>query len=112
MSLGTFFDKARNLYHLDFFIGYHQQLVFDTSKMEEYEKSLATLSTSALLKHQSEITLKDVVTEPQEILALFASSKQQEKGTFETFYYVKMSEKNVMIDVSKEIFLLGNVVNS
>ena len=60
--------------------------------MEEYEKSLATLSTSALLKHQSEITLKDVVTEPQEILALFASPKQQEKGiTFETFYYVRMS---------------------
>ena len=59
--------------------------------MEEYEKSLATLSTSALLKHQSEITLKDVVTEPQEILALFASPKQQEKGTIEIFYYVKMS---------------------
>lgn len=57
--------------------------------MEEYEKSLATLSTSALLKHQSEITLKDVVTEPQEILALFASPKQQEKGTFETVCYVK-----------------------
>ena len=52
--------------------------------MEEYEKSLATLSTSALLKHQSEITLKDVVTEPQEILALFASPKQQEKGTFQS----------------------------
>ena len=68
--------------------------MFDTSKMEEYEKSLATLSTSALLKHQSEITLKDVVTEPQEILALFASPKQQEKGTFETFYYVKTSSSS------------------
>ena len=60
--------------------GFHQQLVLDTNQMEEYEKTLATLSSSALLKHQSDITLKDVVTDPQEILALFASQKQQEKG--------------------------------
>ena len=39
-----------------------------------------TLSSTALLKHQGDITLKDVVTEPQEILALFASKKQQDKG--------------------------------
>ena len=32
---------------------------------------------------QGDITLKDVVTEPQEILALFASKKQQDKGKLE-----------------------------
>ena len=42
-----------------------------------------TLSSTALLKHQGDITLKDVVTEPQEILALFASKKQQDKGKLE-----------------------------
>ena len=42
-----------------------------------------TLSSTALLKHQGDITLKDVVTEPQEILALFASKKQQDKGKIE-----------------------------
>ena len=41
-----------------------------------------TLSSTALLKHQGDITLKDVVTEPQEILALFASKKQQDKGKY------------------------------
>ena len=45
-----------------------------------------TLSSTALLKHQGDITLKDVVTEPQEILALFASKKQQDKGKIEQNY--------------------------
>ena len=50
------------------------------AKKEAYEKTIATLSSTALLKHQGDITLKDVVLAPQEILALFASTKQQEKG--------------------------------
>ena len=45
-----------------------------------------TLSSTALLKHQGDITLKDVVTEPQEILALFASKKQQDKGKLEQIF--------------------------
>ena len=53
------------------------------SKKEAYEKTIVTLSSTALLKHQGDITLKDVVTEPQEILALFASKKQQDKGKLE-----------------------------
>ena len=58
-------------------------LLLDASaaaKKEAYEKTIATLSSTALLKHQGDITLKDVVLAPQEILALFASAKQQEKG--------------------------------
>ena len=64
--------------------GQHKQLLLEASlpnsKKEAYEKTIATLSSTALLKHQGDITLKDVVTEPQEILALFASKKQQDKG--------------------------------
>ena len=68
--------------------GQHKQLLFEagaaasaaSGKKEAYEKTIATLSSTALLKHQKDITLKDVVTEPQEILALFASKKQQDKG--------------------------------
>lgn len=63
--------------------GQHKQFLLETSlasKKEAYEKTIATLSSTALLKHQGDITLKDVVTEPQEILALFASKKQQDKG--------------------------------
>ena len=66
--------------------GQHKQFLLDASMASKkdsvgYEKTVATLSSTALLKHQNDITLKDVVTEPQEILALFASKKQQEKGT-------------------------------
>ena len=63
--------------------GHHKQLLLDASlaaKKEAYEKTIATLSSTALLKHQGDITLKDVILAPQEILALFASTKQQEKG--------------------------------
>lgn len=60
--------------------GLHKHLLMDSEKKEAYDKTIATLSSTALMRHQSDITLKDVVTEPQEILALFASAKQQEKG--------------------------------
>ena len=63
--------------------GQHKQLLLDAASNKNdlaYEKTIATLSSSAVLKHQGEITLKDVVTDPQEVLALFASKKQQEKG--------------------------------
>ena len=64
--------------------GHHKQLLLDASlaaKKEAYEKTIATLSSTALLKHQGDITLKDVILAPQEILALFASTKQQDKGS-------------------------------
>ena len=69
--------------------------------MEAYEKALYTLSSSAILKHQNDITLKDVVTDPQEILALFASQKQQEKGMYRrrTLCY--------LIAVHVRLFILG-----
>lgn len=60
----------------------HKNSFLLEAKKEAYEKTIATLSSIALLKHQGDITLKDVVTEPQEILALYASAKQQEKGEY------------------------------
>lgn len=44
------------------------------------ERSLAGLSTTELLHNQNELSIKDVVLEPQEILALYASPSQVEKG--------------------------------
>ena len=38
--------------------------------------TMATLNTTELLNQQGEITMKDVVLEPQEILALYASPVQ------------------------------------
>ena len=45
-----------------------------------YEQSIATLSSSELIRHSGEIAMKDVVFDPQEILALFASGESQSKG--------------------------------
>ena len=45
-----------------------------------YEQSVATLSSTELMRHSGEIAMKDVVFEPQEILALFASSESQSRG--------------------------------
>ena len=45
-----------------------------------YEQSVATLSSTELMRHSGEIAMKDVVFEPQEILALFASSDSQSRG--------------------------------
>ena len=81
----TFSKDFENYFWLNI-QGQHKQLLLEASlpnsKKEAYEKTIVTLSSTALLKHQGDITLKDVVTEPQEILALFASKKQQDKGKY------------------------------
>ena len=63
--------------------------------MQQDERTLATMSTTELIKHQGEITMKDVVLEPQEILALYASKNQQEKG--ETVMLGKIESQNQTI---------------
>jgi hypothetical protein len=51
---------------------------------EGADRTLATLNTTDLLHHQNEIALKDVVTKPQEILALYASKAELDKGEMVT----------------------------
>lgn len=53
------------------------------------DKALATLSSTELLNHQGEICMKDVVTKPQEILALYASKMEMEKGEHVTLGQVQ-----------------------
>ncbi len=83
----------------------HKQLVLEASldsnsnKRDAYEKTIATLSSTELLRHQGDITLKDVVLEPQEILALFASQKQQEKGEIVMLRDIHCQNQNIFLVV-------------
>jgi hypothetical protein len=61
------------------------------------EKDLAVLSTSELLQNQGEITLKDVVLDPVEILALYASPAQLEKGETVMLGGVQSQNQNIFL---------------
>ena len=63
------------------------------------DRTLATLSTTELLNHQGEITMKDVVLEPQEILALYASPTQLEKGETVMLGGIESQNQNVFLIV-------------
>ncbi len=66
---------------------------------EDGEKSLATLSSTELLNHQGEICMKDVVARPQEILALYASKTEMDKGEVVTLGQVQSQNQNIFLVV-------------
>ncbi len=66
---------------------------------EDAEKSLATLSSTELLNHQGEICMKDVVARPQEILALYASKTEMDKGEVVTLGQVQSQNQNIFLVV-------------
>lgn len=69
----------------------------DATNIKMDGKSLATLSSTELLTHQGEITMKDVVLEPREILALYASPKQLEKGETVMIGDIQSQNQNIFL---------------
>lgn len=67
--------------------------------MQHDDRSVATISTAELIKHQGEITMKDVVLEPQEILALYASQSQLEKGGTVMLSKIESQNQNIFLIV-------------
>lgn len=63
------------------------------------DKTLETLSSSDLLTYQGEITMKDVVAEPQEILALYASQTQLEKGETVLLGDIQSQNQNIFLTI-------------
>ena len=57
------------------------------------------LSTAALRRHQDSILMRDVVLEPQEILALYASEAQLERGHTVTLADVKCQNQNIFLHI-------------
>jgi hypothetical protein len=66
---------------------------------QSYEKSVATLSSTEMMRHSNEIAMKDVVFDPQEILALFASTESQAKGETLMLREIHSMNQNIFIVV-------------
>ena len=64
---------------------------------ESGEKS--SLSTAALRQHQDSILMRDVVLEPQEILALYASEAQLERGHTVRLGDLKCQNQNIFLSI-------------
>ena len=80
--------------------GMHESGLVIEDKLDRFdERTLATLSSTELLKHQGEITMKDVVLQPQEILALYASATQQEKGETVMLGNIQSQNQNIFLVV-------------
>ena len=56
-------------------------------------------SESAMKRHQAAITLRDVVLEPQEILALYSSDAQLERGHTVMLHSLKCHNQNIFLTV-------------
>ena len=63
------------------------------------DKSLATLNTTELLQSHEELTWRDVVLKPNEMLALYASQKQVEKGETVTLGSIQAQNQNIFLVV-------------
>ena len=66
---------------------------------QSYDHSVATLSSTELMRHSGEIAMKDVVFDPQEILALFASAESQAKGETLMLRDIHSMNQNIFIVV-------------
>ena len=74
-------------------------LIGNTGNRQSYEQSVATLSSTELMRHSGEIAMKDVVFDPQEILALFASAESQAKGETLMLRDIHSMNQNIFIVV-------------
>merc|ERR1712106_484869 len=66
---------------------------------DQLATNMTTLSTSALRRHQDSITMRDVVLDPQEILALYASEAQLDRGHTVTLHSVQCQNQNIFLVV-------------
>ena len=74
-------------------------MIGNTGNRQSYEQSVATLSSTELMRHSGEIAMKDVVFDPQEILALFASAESQAKGETLMLRDIHSMNQNIFIVV-------------
>ena len=74
-------------------------LIGSNGNRQSYEQSIATLSSTELMRHSGEIAMKDVVFDPQEILALFASAESQAKGETLMLRDIHSMNQNIFIVV-------------
>ena len=74
-------------------------LIGNNGHRQSYEQSIATLSSTELMRHSGEIAMKDVVFDPQEILALFASAESQAKGETLMLRDIHSMNQNIFIVV-------------
>ena len=78
--------------------GSEEQQELDSDMMHGARESAeGSLSTAALKKHQDAILMRDVVLEPQEILALYASEAQLGRGHTVTLGDVKCQNQNIFL---------------